>query len=239
MGFGYAQAVALHAVVGAVALGLFWLALARVKGSDAHRRDGRRFLVSMLVTVAAVAPVVLLRVERFDPGIAVMLVYLSVCVGTVVMLAWTAVRWKDAPERFRGAHLRVLGGVLFVLGAVVLAAGIVHRDPVPVVLSWVGLANGAAMLRFAYARAPLHPRWWLAWHLNAVWVLSTAVHGTLAFVAWRWAFVPDASRADAAAWHAVALASALAARVWWGRRRQLPWLGLQSTSAPSAARQAT
>lgn len=212
-----------HIGVGSLAMALFWGTLLSVKGSLRHRRTGRPFFLAMLATVLTVPPVVLLRPMPFDPGWIVSLVYLSACVGTVVTLAWTAIRWKDQLERFRGLHFRLLGPLITLLGAVVLAAGLAKGDPVAAVLSWVGLAYGAAMIHFAWSRAPLHPRWWLSWHVNAVLGLFTAVHGTLGFVVWRALVAPEATRADAAAWHAGVLVIALLMRAVVGRQRGLPW----------------
>jgi hypothetical protein len=177
----------------------------------------------MLGTVLTVPAVVLLRPVPFDPGWIVSLVYLSVCVGTVVTLAWTAIRWKDQPDRFRGAHFRLLGPLLVILGVVVLMAGLVKGDPVAAVLSWVGLAYGTAMIHFAWSRQRLHRQWWLCWHVNAVLGLFTAVHGTLGFVVWRAWMAPGATRADAAAWHLGVLVVALMMRAAIGRQRGLPW----------------
>jgi hypothetical protein len=196
-----------HIAVGSLAMILFWATLLSAKGSLRHRRFGRPFFVVTLVTVLTVPPIVLLRPVPFDPGWIVSLAYLSVCVGTVVTLAWTAIRWKNQPERFRGPHLRVLG----------------RSDPVAIVLSWVGLSFGAAMIHFARSRAALHPRWWLSWHVNAVLALFTAVHGTLLFVVWRALAVPEATRADAAAWHLAVLAAALVMRARISRQKALPW----------------
>jgi hypothetical protein len=221
-----------HIGVGSLAMLLFWVALLSPKGSLRHRRSGRPFLLAMLATVLTVPPVVMLRPVAFDPGWIVSLVYLSVCVGTVVTLAWTAIRWKDQPERFRGLHLRLLGPALVVLGAVVLVAGLVKEDPVAAVLSWVGLVFGAAMIHFARSRLPLHPRWWLSWHVNAVLGLFTAVHGTLGFVLWRALPAPGATRADAAAWHVGVLVVALLVRAAVGRRRGLPWGFFEHSARP-------
>lgn len=209
-------------LVGTAGAALFWRALLARKGSPPHRAAGRRFFVVLLLVAATVGPILFLRPVPFDPGQVVQFVYLSICLATVTMLGWTSIRWKAAPERFRGLHLKLLGPLLAALGAVVLAAGIAKGDPVPVVLSWVGLAYGGAMVRFAWLRAPLHPLWWLSWHLNAVCGLFTAVHGTLLFVLWRWAFAPEVTRADAAAFHLGVLVIALALRAWFGRRRGVP-----------------
>ena len=222
-----------HIGIGSLAMALFWGTFMSAKGSELHRRVGRPFFVAMLVTVLTVPPVVLLRPVPFDPGWIVSLVYLSVCVGTVVTVAWTAIRWKNQPERFRGLHFRLLGPLVAALGAVVLVAGLVKGDPVAAVLSWVGLAYGTAMIHFAWTRTPLHRQWWLAWHVNAVLGLFTAVHGTLGFVVWRALVAPDATRADAAAWHAGVLGLALLMRAVVGRQRGLPW-GFFERSAQAA-----
>lgn len=213
----------IHVAIGSLAMLLFWATLLSPKGSLRHRRSGKPFFLAMLATVATVPAVVLLRPVPFDPGWIVSLVYLSACVGTVVTIGWTAIRWKDQPERFRGTHFRVLGPLVAVLGAVVLAAGLAKGDPVAAVLSWVGLAFGSAMIHFARSRRPLHARWWLSWHVNAVLALFTAVHGTLGFVVWRGLMAPDATRADAAAWHVGVLVVALVMRAVVGRQRHLPW----------------
>jgi len=62
--------------------------------------------------------------------------------------------------------------------------------------------------------------------------LFTAVHGTLSFVVWRWAVDPDATQADAAVCHAVALLVAIGLRAWRGRRRRIPWWPTQRRAAP-------
>lgn len=231
----YDQSLWGHIGVGSLAMMLFWATLLSAKGSLRHRRSGRPFFLAMLATVLTVPPVVLLRPVPFDPGWIVSLVYLSVCVGTVVTLAWTAIRWKDQPERFRGTHFRLLGPLLVLLGSVVLVAGLVKGDPVAAVLSWVGLAYGAAMIHFARSRSPLHPRWWLSWHVNAVLGLFTAVHGTLCFVVWRALMAPEATRADAAAWHAGVLVVALLMRAVVGRQRGLPWGFFERAARPLQA----
>lgn len=232
---GYDLSLWSHIGVGSLGMVLYWATLLSAKGSPRHRCSGRPFFVVLLATVVTVPPVVLLRPVPFDPAWIVSLVYLSVCLSTVVTLAWTAIRWKDQPERFRGLHFRLLGPLLVVLGTVVLAAGLVKGDPVAAVLSWVGLAYGAAMIYFAWSRAPLHPRWWLSWHVSAVFGLFTAVHGNLGFVVWRALVAPDATRADAAAWHAGLLVVALLMRTVVGHQRRLPWSFFERPAQPMHA----
>jgi uncharacterized membrane protein len=231
----YDHSLWVHVGIGSLAMALFWGTLLSAKGSELHRRIGRPFFLAMLATVLTVPPVVLLRPVPFDPGWIVSLVYLSACVGTVVTVAWTAIRWKNQPERFRGLHFRLLGPLVAVLGAVVLVAGLVKGDPVAAVLSWVGLAYGAAMIHFAWSRAPLHPRWWLSWHVNAVLGLFTAVHGTLGFVVWRALAAPEATRADAAAWHAGVLVIAILMRAMGGPQPRPAWGFFERPAQPRHA----
>jgi len=218
----YANVVGAHIVAGSVGLLLYWAAISRRKGGDAHRAAGRAFFLSLQGVALSVAPVLMLRPGLFQPAYVVQFAYLALCLFTVSMVSWTAIRWKTDPQRFRGRHFQAAGVAIFVLGGVVLAAGLAGHDPVPVVLSWVGLGYGAAMLRFAWTRRPLLPNWWLNWHLNAVCGLFTAVHGTVLYLAWRWwsGSPPDAN--TAAAFHVAVLAVAVLMRLWWGRRRGVP-----------------
>lgn len=214
--------VFLHACVGAIALLLYWFGLASRKGQANHRRIGRWFFATMWVVAWSVGPILFLRPGAFDPAYVVQFVYLSLAVMTVTTLGWTAIRWRDRPERFRGPHFRILGPALLLLGLVVMAGGLKGGDPVAVVLSSVGLFYGTTMVRFAWVQGPLHPTWWLNWHLNAVCGLFTAVHGTLLFVTWRWLFDPLAGRDVAAGFHLAVLVMAIALRLWWGARRGVP-----------------
>ena len=216
------SAVATHMIVGTLGLLAYWGVLFTLKGSAVHRAAGRATFSLLLLVVLSVGPLLLLRAGPFDPGRIVQFTYLGLCLATVVTIGWTAIRWKHSPERFRGLHFKVLGPVLLLLGAIVLAAGARRGDPVAMVLSWVGLAYGAAMVHFAWTRAPLHPAWWMNWHLNAVCGLFTAVHGTLLAVVWRELVEPDAGPWTNAAFHVGVLAVAVAMRLWIGHKRNVP-----------------
>ncbi|MCB9686417.1 MAG: hypothetical protein H6735_15355 [Alphaproteobacteria bacterium] len=210
-----------HILVGVVALVTFWLALGARKGRGSHRVVGRVFFAAMLLVVVTVAP--LLVTDRpLDPGRVVQLVYLSACVASVVALGWTSVRWRRAPERFASLPLRGVGAVLTGLGGVVLLAGLLTANPVAAVLSWVGLAFGSAMVRSHGKRGASNG--WLQWHLDAVCGLLTAVHGTLAYVAWRGLVAPGAGPWTAAGFHVGVLVIAIVVRAWLARRYRTPSL---------------
>jgi hypothetical protein len=231
----YSVAQWAHMGIGTLTLLLYWSALVARKGQRAHRSVGRAFFVAMIVACLTVGPLLFLRPGAFNPAYAVQFGYVSIATITVVMLAWTAIRWKAQPERFRGLHFRILGPTMFVLGAVALGAGLAGGDPLPTFLSWVGLFFGAAMVRFAWMQRPLHPLWWLNWHMTANCLLFTAVHGTFAFVAWRSLVDPDAGRTTAVAFHAGVLLVAVALRLWFGWRRGVPLRFSQPPQAPRVA----
>lgn len=85
-----------------------------------------------------------------------------------------------------------------------------------------GLVFGAAMIRFARPRVPLQPRWWLGWHLNAVLLLSSAVHGTVLAAIYRSTIDPAGFEAAQLVTQPKALLLALGSRVYIGRKRGVP-----------------
>ena len=211
-----------HISVGSAAVLFYWVALLSVKGSPRHRAWGKSFFVTLAIVAASIAPLLYMRPGPFDPAWVVQFVYLTISLITVTMIGWTAIRWKNDLERFRGIHFKVLAIFVFLLGGVVLAAGIAERDPFTISVSWVGLVYGGAMTRFAWMKAAPHPRWSLIWHLNAVCGLFNAVHGTVFAVAWRWSVDPAAGTELAATMQIVTLLIALGLRVWFGVKRNAP-----------------
>lgn len=211
-----------HIAVGSLALACYWTALVVRKGSKLHRRVGKVCLVLLVLTGFSVAPVLFTRPGPFDPAYVVQMLYLTVCLGTVSMLAFDAIRFKTQPERFRGRRFRISGPVLLGLGLVVLTAGLAERDPVAAVLSWVGLVYGGAMIAFARHRGPFHPRWWMSWHLHAVCGLFNAVNGTFAYVVVRWLELVEEGPMAQVAFQLLTIAGAVALRGWFGRKFRAP-----------------
>lgn len=215
-------AVILHIGIGSVALAAYWAALLSRKGMRVHRAAGRVCLTTLVVVALSVGPILFTRPAPFDPGWIVQMVYVTICLATVSMIAFTAIRFKAQVDRFRGPAFKFLGPVLLALGLVVLAAGIATSDPVAVILSWVGLLFGPAMILFARRNADLHPRWWLGWHLNAVCALFNAVNGTFLFVAARGLGLVENGSPQQAAFQVATLAVALGLRVRLGKRHGAP-----------------
>lgn len=213
-----------HIAVGSLALVLYWVALLSRKGSLLHRKAGKRSLALLIVVALSVGPLLFLRAGPFDPGYVVQMVYLTVCVATVSTLAVASIRTKARPDAFRGRLFRVMGPVLLGLGLLVLVAGVVRHDPVAAVLSWVGLAYGSSMIMFARQRGPIHPKWWLGWHLNAVCGLFNAVHGTFLHVVSVWAFGLNATPGTQAWFQLGTLLAAVALRIGFGQRYGVPLL---------------
>jgi hypothetical protein len=212
----------LHILIGTAAVLLYWTALLARKGSPWHQRWGKRFFLVLLAVAASVGPLLLLRPGPFDPAYGVQFVYLALCLVTVAMVSWTAIAWKGDLERFRGRLFKGLGAAILLMGLVVMGAGVAGGSMLTVVFSWVGLVYGAAMLRFAFLRSPVHPRWSMIWHLNGVCGLFNAVHGNLLAVLWRWLVEPAAGEGVQLALQVFTVAVALALRLWFGRTRQAP-----------------
>lgn len=212
----------IHIAIGTLGLLFYWSALLSKKGSLFHKNSGRIFLVVLIGVSISVAPVLYSRTGKIEPPFIVQMVYLVTCLCTVSFLAWSAIRWKKQPERFRGTHLIVLGSVLFALGVFVLFAGLIGGDPVAVVLSWVGLVFGPTMIAFFREGRPLHPRWWLIWHLNSVSALFNAVHGTLLYVVAVYSGMVGEGVFGKVFFQIVTIAGAVAMRLYFGSRFNVP-----------------
>jgi hypothetical protein len=211
-----------HLIAGGLTFLLFWATVLTVKGSPSHRLRGKLFFISLLPVAASVGAILILRSSTFDPARMVQFAYLLLCLLTVGTVGWTAIRWKQQLDRFCGLHFRVLGPAMFVSGAVVLVAGASAAQPLAMILSSIGLVYGAAMIRFAWMRSPLHPKWWLGWHLNSVLLLSSAVNGTLLAVLYRTFVDPSGFDAAQLVTQPGTLLLALALRAYIGRRRGVP-----------------
>lgn len=211
-----------HLVAGGFTFLFFWGAVLTVKGSPKHRARGRLFFLSLFPVGLSVGAILVLRSDTFNPASMVQFIYLLLCLLTVGMVGWTAIRWKHELDRFRSLHFHLLGPAMFIGGAVVLIAGAAAGQPLAMILSSIGLVFGGAMIRFAWLQAPPHPKWWLGWHLNSVLLLSSAVHGTLLAVIYRTLVDPNGFDAAQLVTQPGTLLLALALRVYIGGRRGVP-----------------
>ena len=211
-----------HLVTGGVTFLLFWSAVLTVKGSPSHRRRGRLFFLSLLPVGLSVGGILILRAATFDPARMVQFIYLLLCLLTVGTVGWTSILWKSDLDRFRGWHFQLLGTAMLLSGGVVLAAGIASHQPLAIILSSIGLVYGGSMIRFAWIATPLHPKWWLGWHLNSVLLLSSAVHGTLLAVIYRTIVDAGGFQAAQLVTQPATLLLALGLRAYIGKRRGVP-----------------
>lgn len=215
-------AIILHIAIGSFALFAYWAALLARKGKPVHRLAGKIGLLSLAFVGLSTGPVLFTRPGPFDPGWVVQMVYLTLCLCSVSMISFTAIRFRASPARFRSKSFCVLGYVLLVMGLVVLVAGLAKADLIAIILSWVGLVFGSAMIAFVRFKGELHPRWWLGWHLNANCALFNAVNGTFMFVAARWIGLTDDSIVAQAGFQVLTIAIALWLRLWFGARYGAP-----------------
>lgn len=215
-------AILIHVAFGTLGIVLYWSALTTRKGSRLHKTLGRCFFVLLVLAALSVGPVLLLRPGPFDPAYVVQIVYLVTCLCTVSFVGWSAIRWRSTPSRFRGRHFFILGLVLFALGAVVFVAGTITANFVAIVLSWVGLVFGPAMVLFTIYRRPVHPRWWLSWHLNCISALFNAVHGTFLYVVTvHFQLMPEGEFSKVM-FQVITIAGAFLMRIWLGIRYKAP-----------------
>ena len=236
---GYGLSVAGHIAIGSAALLFYWVALLSVKGGNQHRVWGKACFLMLGMVALSVGPVLFLRPGEFEPASVIQFIYLAACLVTVCMLGWTSIRWKTELKRFRGAHFKAMGITILVLGLVVLSAGIASGRAVTMIFSWIGLAYGGAMIRFAWMKAEPHPRWWLGWHLNAVSGLFNAIHGTILALAWRILVDSEAGDGVTIAAQLGTVAAAIALRLWFGRSRGAPLSFTRPEPAMMAASSAT
>ena len=219
-----------HAAAGMVALAAFWSAAMLRKGSTAHRRAGRIYLLAMvgiLASIPLIAAVLLMHGEYLQ---VVRLPYVMLIASTAAWVAWRAIRDRLDPARFSGRVFRLLAFAMIASGLVFLAIGMKVGNAMTIGFALVGLAFGGAMLAFA-RRGPAGPRWWLAWHLNGVCLLFAATHDSFLSLGLR-SLVPQL-QGEALRYlifYSV-LGLAIGARFWLGRKY------LASTSSGSFANQ--
>ncbi|MDR0184473.1 hypothetical protein [Lysobacter arvi] len=174
----YQMLVAVHVLVGVVALVTFWTAGLLRKGTPAHRTTGRVYLLAMVGIVLTGAPMAAVRWIDGHTVTAAFLAYLVVITSTGVWVSWRAVRDKSAPGRFVGPVYVALGALSLAAGAGVLALGIRSGAPLLMGFSAVGLFTGVDMLRRRLRRATFAktPRWWMTQHYTAMIGNGIATH---------------------------------------------------------------
>lgn len=167
-----------HALVGALALAAFWRTALSVKGSPAHRRRGRLYLLLLAPLLASVLPIMLAALAERGPVALVQLAYLALVVAAAGWTAWRAIRDRGDPEAFRGPVFRALACALTGMACLLMVMGIATQNLMAFGFSVIGIVYGGAMLGFLGSDPA--PGWSLRWHLNGVALLFAATHASFA-----------------------------------------------------------
>lgn len=226
---GYPVFVALHVLLGTVALITFWSAAWMKKGSPRHRAVGKVFLLAMCGVIVSGIPLVIERVFFRQQLIgAVFLSYLLPLTGQACWLAWRAVTdkrdWQAMTSRM-GWHLTLWLPVLFAIP--VLVIGVMKTQWLFIGFSMIAFFNAWQMLRFA-KRGPSRSNWHIVQHYQGMLGAGIATH--IAFLGigmqpvWRWlkttTDVPP-TLIELFPWFAPVVV-ATAAAVWLGRKYGKP-----------------
>ncbi len=167
--------LALHTAVGAVALLGFWIAALARKGSRPHRLAGRVYLWAMAAILLSAVPLVLSIFRNGNAVSGVFFLDLLVLVGTSVVVAPRAIRYKQDFDAFRGGLYRLLSGAQLGAGTITAGIGLWAQQPLLGVFGLLGAALSVRMLRLQRLRAP-PPGWWLREHFTAMIGNGVATH---------------------------------------------------------------
>lgn len=174
--------IALHIVVGSVGLVAFWVPVIGRKGGDAHKRWGKVFTWSMLVTGAAaigISTCTLIdpigthpHLEEAGPqwirGIfGWMMQGLAILTINLAWYGWLAVRHKDDRSAQREWRNLALQALLIAASLNCIVQAWYADLPLMLGMPAIGLATAATNLRFLYRADPPHLEW-LKEHLKAL-----------------------------------------------------------------------
>lgn len=232
-----------HILIGCAVLGSFWVAAASAKGSARHRAGGRVYVACMAALLAVTLVMSAGMVLAGTPMRAVFDVYVTLISIASVWMAWRSIVDRHDVRRYLGWTYRALcialGGYGLFLLAMVPRMGIPARMAMVFAFAVLGLTIAGAMA-WRLLRRDDHPRWWLSEHLTAMAINFAATHASFSILAGSTLLPvlrdPWVRTGVLTAW----MLSALAVRLWAGRRflaRALPTAA--STSAPAASRRTT
>ena len=204
-----------HIVAGALALGLYWRTLLARKGSEAHRRRGRAYLVVLPPLLASVVPISLHLGGQSGPDRADRLSRACARDRRLDRVARGS-RPRRSPERFRGRVFRALAVAMAACGTGLMVMGIMKNDVLAVGFAVIGIVYGGAML--GELGRPPAPDWWLSWHLNGVSLLFAATHASFIGLLARHLMPDYAGHAMHALTQLGTIAFAYFLRQWLGRR---------------------
>ena len=129
----------------------------------------------MAAILLSAVPLVLSIFRHGDPVGGVFFLDLLVLVGTSVVVAPRAIRYKQDFAAYRGGLYRWLSGLQLAGGAITAAIGLSVAEPVLAVFGLVGAALSMRMLRLQGLQAP-PAGWWLREHFTAMIGNGVATH---------------------------------------------------------------
>ena len=171
----YSILLALHGLVGLVALVTYWLAAFARKGSPWHRTVGKLYMVAMLGIVVTAIPMTVIIAWLGKYPLALFLGYLAIVTATGVWLGWRSIRRKNDQSAFRDRAYLVVALVNIAAAAASATVGAKIGQPLLIGFSAVGFIGGAQML-IRRARPVANARWWLREHFAAMIGCGVATH---------------------------------------------------------------
>jgi hypothetical protein len=175
--------VAAHIAFGAVGLVAVWVPIVGRKGGEAHRRFGRIFIVSMLVTggfamgmgaltILAPEPTHPHLVGRYDAAFVAgifghMMLYLAFLTINLALQGHLAIAHKRDRAPQRSALNLASQGLLFALAANCAVRGVLIGQPLMIGISLVGFATAGTNLHYLL-KAQAGPQDWLKEHIKAL-----------------------------------------------------------------------
>jgi len=210
-----------HILVGVLVLGSFWTAAGAAKGSLLHRRGGRTYVGAMAVLLAVTLVMSVGMVQAGTPMRAVFDVYVTLISVASVWMAWRSIVDQGDVRRYLAWPYKLICGALGAYGLFLLAMvpkmGVPARMAMVTAFALLGLTIAGAMA-WRLWRGADHARWWLSEHLTAMAINFAATHASFSILAGGTVLPavkePWVRTAILVAW----MLSALAVRLWAGRR---------------------
>lgn len=210
-----------HIALGVLVLASFWSAAAVRKGSSLHRRAGRAFLLSTSALLAVTLVMAAGMVSGGQGKRAMFNVYVTLISVASVWMAWRSIEDRADIDRYRGPACKLLCALLggYGLFLLSLAPRMEHPARVAMVVAFalLGLSISASLL-WRIVRGADHPRWWLSEHLTGMALNFAATHASFSILGLGLLLPqvkePWTRTAILVSW----MLSALAVRLWAGRR---------------------
>ncbi len=161
-----------HIVTGSVGLLCMWVPIVGKKGGETHKRWGRVFAYSMIVTGAIAIGISLCTLaaplethpfsndEEMVRGIfGWMMLYLATMTIMLARYGLLTIRHRSAHDKMREPLNIVLQILTFIAAANCMIRGILIEQPLMIGISIVGIAAAVLNLHYCYRKAPPMNEW--------------------------------------------------------------------------------